>query len=133
MRPVGIHPNIVEANHIDVGVRAKVIIRAGYDPQALLASIKQRLAKDIGALKLGGSVLYSQVMCAFGEQPGVVDVQQLHLRRCPPAFGRITFGAVPHQTTVIEAAVGENLEMGATELAVFRTDSDLIDFEVVTQ
>lgn len=133
VRPVGIHPNIVEANHIDVGVRAKVIIRAGYDPQALLASIKQRLAKDIGALKLGGSVLYSQVMCAFGEQPGVVDVQQLHLRRCPPAFGRITFGAVPHQTTVIEAAVGENLEMGATELAVFRTDSDLIDFEVVTQ
>jgi hypothetical protein len=133
VRPIGIHPNIVEANHIDVGVRAKVIIQGGYDPQALLASIKQRLATDIGALKLGGAVLFSQVMCAFVEQPGVADVQQMHLRRCPPAFGRITFGAVPHQTQVIEAAVGDNLEMGATELAVFRPDSDLIDFEVVTQ
>jgi len=133
VRPVGIHPNIVEANHIDVGVRASVIVQAGYDPQALLASIKRRLAADIGALRLGGDVLYSQVMCAFVDQPGVVDVQQMHLRRCPPAFGRITFGAVAHQSELIEAAVGENLDMGATELAVFRPDSDLIDFEVVTQ
>jgi len=131
VRPVGIHPNVVEANHIDVGVRATVTIQGGYDQQALLASIKQRLAKDIGAQKLGSTVRYSQVMYAFVEQPGVIDVQQLHLRRCPPAFGRITFGAVPHQTQVIEAAVGENLEMGATELAVFRTY--LIEFEVITQ
>jgi len=133
VRPVGIHVNLVEANHIDVGVRATVTIQGGYDPQALLASVKDRLAADIGALKLGGSVLYSQVVCAFVEQPGVVDVQQLRLRRCPPAFGRITFGEVPHQTNLVEAAVGENLQMGATELAVFRSDSDLIAFEVVTQ
>ena len=133
VRPIGIHPHLVEANHIDVGVRAKVIIQGGYDPQALLASIKQRLANDIGALQQGGNVLYSQVICAFVDQPGVVDVQQLHLRRCPPAFGRITFGAVPHQSGIIEVAVGENLVMGATELAVFRSDSDLIDFEVVIQ
>lgn len=133
VRPLGIHPNIVEANHINVGVRATVFIQGGYDQQAVLASIKQRLASDIGALKLGANVLYSQVMCAFADQPGVVDVQQLHLRRCPPAFGRITFGAVPYQTLVIEAAIGDNLEMGSTELAVFTPDSDLIDFTVVIQ
>lgn len=133
VRPLGIHPNIIEANHIDVGVRATVFIQGGYDQQAVLASIKQRLASDIGALKLGSNVLYSQVMCAFADQAGVVDVQQLHLRRCPPAFGRITFGAVPYQTQLIEAAIGDNLEMGATELAVFSSDSDLIDFTVVIQ
>ncbi len=133
VRPLGIYPNIIEADHINVGVRATVYIQGGYDQQAVLASIKQRLANDIGALKLGSNVLYSQVMCAFADQPGVVDVQQLHLRRCPPAFGRITFGAVPYQTLVIEAAIGDNLAMGATELAVFSTDSDLIDFAVVIQ
>ena len=133
VRPLGIHPNIVEANHIDVGVRATVILQGGYDLQAVLASIKQRLAGDLVALKLGANVLYSQVICAFADQPGVVDVQQLHLRRCPPAFGRITFGGVPHQSTLIEAAIGENLAMSATELAVFRPDSDLIEFEVVIQ
>ncbi|MCB0108295.1 MAG: baseplate J/gp47 family protein [Caldilineaceae bacterium] len=133
VRPIGIYPNIVEANHINVGVRATIHIQGGYDQQAVLASIKQRLANDIGALKLGSNVLYSQVMCAFADQPGVVDVQQLHLRRCPPDFGRITFGAVPFQTLIIEAAIGDNLAMGATELAVFSPDSDLIDFAVVIQ
>jgi hypothetical protein len=133
VRPIGIYPNVVEANHIDIGIRAKVIVRGGYDEHALLASIRQRLASDIGALKLGGDVLYSQVIGAFVEQPGVVDVQQVRLRRCPPAFGRIRFGSVPHQTELIEAAVGENLEMGATEQAVFHADGDLIEFEVVTQ
>ncbi len=133
VRPIGIYPNIVEANHINVGVRATIYIQGGYDQQAVLSSIKQRLANDIGALKLGANVLYSQVMCAFADQPGVVDVQQLHLRRCPPAFGRITFGAVPYQTVLIEAAIGDNLAMGPTELAVFNADSDLIDFAVVIQ
>jgi hypothetical protein len=133
VRPVGIHPNIIEANHIEVGVRAKVIVHAGYDQQAILASIKQRITTDIGALKLGSDVLYSQVMRAFVEQPGVVDVQNMHLRRCPPGFGRITFGTVPHQTRLIEAAIGENLAMSATELAILRTDSELIDFEVAAQ
>ncbi len=82
-------------------------------------------------LKLGGNVLFSQVMRAFVEQPGVIDVQNMHLRRCPAAFGRITFGAVPFQADVLEAAVGENLLMGPTEIAIFRIDSALIDLKVV--
>jgi Baseplate J-like protein len=131
VRPVGIHPNVVEADHIEVGVRAQVIIQPGYDTQALLAAFSERLAAGVGALKLGGDVLFSQVMRLFVEQPGVVDVQDMHLRRCPPAFGQITFGQVPFQTEVLEAGAGENLVMGPTEIAVFRLDSELIDLEVV--
>jgi hypothetical protein len=51
VRPVGIHPNIIQADHIEVGVQARVIIEPGYDPQALQASIKARIAADIGVLK----------------------------------------------------------------------------------
>src|SRR5258708_18919297 len=131
VRPIGIHPNIVQADHIEVGVRATVIVDPGRDPQSLLAAIKLLLATDIGLLKLGGNVLFSQVMRAFVEQPGVIDVQNMHLRRCPAAFGRITFGAVPFQADVLEAAVGENLLMGPTEIAIFRIDSALIDLKVV--
>jgi uncharacterized phage protein gp47/JayE len=130
VRPIGIHPSVIQANHIEVGVRAKLIIERGYDQQALLAAITSRVAADISALKLGGDVLASQVMRAFIDQPGVLDVQNLHLRRCPAALGRITFGAVPFQDSVIEAAVGENLTLEPTEIAVFRTDSKLIDLEV---
>jgi uncharacterized phage protein gp47/JayE len=133
VRPVGIHPTIVEADHIDVGVRATIVTERGHDGQALLAAVKAAIAADIGTLKLGGDVLFSQVMRAFTEQTGVVDVQHMHLRRCPPSFGRITFGAVPFQQAVIELAVGENLSMGPTEIAIFRVDSDLIDVEMVTR
>jgi len=131
VRPVGIHPNIIQADHIEVGLQAKVLVAAGYDSQALLAAVKQRIAQDVNALKLGGDVLYSQIMCAFIDQPGVMDVQNLRLRRCPAAFGRITFGGVPFQTDIIEAGPGENLAMNPTEIAVFQLDSDLIDLEVV--
>lgn len=131
VRPVGIHPNIVQADHIEVGVRAEVVVDAGYDAQALRAAFKQRLTGYIGELKLGGDVLFSQVMRALVDQPGVVDVQHMHLRRCPPAFGRITFGAVPFQSAVIEAPAGESLELGPTEVAIFRLDSDLTELDLV--
>jgi len=131
VRPIGIFANIIQADHIDVGVRATVLVQAGTDEQIVQSSITQQIATSIGTLKLGGNVLFSQVMRAFVEQPGVIDVQNMHLRRCPPAFGRITFGAVPFQSTVLEAAVGDNLVMGPREIAIFRLDSGLIDIQVV--
>jgi hypothetical protein len=129
VRPVGIHPNVVEADHIEAGARAQVFVQPGYDTQALEAAITQRLI-DVGGLRLGSDVLYSQVMRAFVEQPGVVDVQNLRLRRCPPTFGRIAFGSVSFQSEIVEAGPGENLVMGPTEIAVFRLDSALLDLEV---
>jgi uncharacterized phage protein gp47/JayE len=131
VRPVGIHPNIIQADHIEVGVRADVVIDAGYDAEALRAAFKERLTGYIGELKLGGDVLFSQVMRAIVDQPGVVDVQNMHLRRCPAAFGRISFGAVPFQSTLIEAPAGENLALGPTEVAIFRLDSELSDLDLV--
>jgi hypothetical protein len=133
VRPIGIHPNVLEASHIEVGVRAQVFIRPGFDTQALLGAIRERLAADVGALRLGGDVLYSQVMRALVEQAGVVDVQNMHLRRCPPAFGRITFGPVAFQSAELEAGPGENLDMGPTEIPVFRLDSELLEVEVTEQ
>lgn len=130
-RPIGIYANIVQADHIDVGVRATVIIEAGTDEQSLRSSIEQQIVTGIGTLKLGADVLFSQVMRAFVEQTGVIDVQNMHLRRCPPHFGRITFGAVLFQSTVLEVEVGDNLVMGPREIAIFRLDNDLIDIEVV--
>jgi hypothetical protein len=131
VRPIGIYPNVVQADHIEVGMSARVIVESGFDQQALVAAVKTRMLADVSQLRLGNAVLFSQVMRAFVEQPGVVDVQNLRLRRCPPAFGRISFGAVPFQTVIIEAPVGDNLIMGPTEIALFRLDSELVDLQVV--
>ncbi|WP_246614708.1 baseplate J/gp47 family protein [Paractinoplanes bogorensis] len=130
VRPVGIHPQVVEADHIEVGLRAQLVTRPGYDSQALVGALTERLAADVGGLVLGGDVLFSQVMRALVEQPGVSDVQNLRLRRCPPAFGRITLGQVGFASDVVEAGPGENLVMAATEIAVFTVDSALLEVEV---
>jgi uncharacterized phage protein gp47/JayE len=132
VRPPGVHPNVVEADHIDVGVRALVVVERGSDEAALDRAIRSRLAGGFGNLRLGGDVLYSQVVRTVVEVEGVLDVQRLHLRRHPPAFGRITFGEVAFQTTTVEAAVGQNLVMGPTELPVLRPDAALHDLELVT-
>lgn len=132
VRPPGIHPNLIEADHIDIGVRADVVAQPGYDAAALLARITDRIRGVVSGLRLGSNVLASQVMRAFTDEPGVVDVQDLHLRRGPATFGRITLGGVPYQAVPTEAGVGENLTMSATELAIFRPDSGLTTLQVVT-
>jgi hypothetical protein len=131
VRPISIFPNLRLANNILVGLRAKVLIKPGHDRNAVAASIKERLESRVSALKLGGEVLYSAVLCDCLEAAGVVDVQQLHLRRCPPLFARVSFGGrLRFQGDVIEAAVGENLALPPDEIAVFKVESELIDLEV---
>lgn len=131
VRPAGVHPNVIEADHIDIGVRARVLVEPGYDGPALLTRINDRIVAEAAGLRLGSDVLSSQVMRAFTDEPGVIDVQGLHLRRAPAAFGRVTLGGVTFRTDVLEAAVGENLAMAPTELAVFRPDSPInaVDLE----
>ncbi len=131
VRPAGIFFNIVEAQHVEVGVRATVIADPGMDAQAIQASLTNRLAADLGSLRLGGDVLFSQVMRALVEQPGVLDVQDLRLRRAPAAAQQLTAGGVAPAEEVIERATGENLELGPTEIATFRVGSELFDVVVI--
>lgn len=131
VRPPGVHPNVIEADHVDVGVRARLVVQPGTDQDALLARATQRIGAETAALRLGGDVLFAQVMRALTTEPGVVDVQAMHLRRGPAVFGRFSLGPVGYRSVAHEAGIGENLEMGPTELAVFRPDSGLNDLEVV--
>jgi hypothetical protein len=131
VRPVSIFPNLRLANTVLVGVRANVLVRSGHDKNAVLASIKERLERRVNALGLGNAVLYSEAIRDCMEIAGVIDVQQLHLRRCPPLIGTITFGKSEHfQSQVIEMAVGENLALLPDEIPVFRIDSQLIDVQL---
>jgi hypothetical protein len=131
VRPIGIHANIFEATLVEIGVRAKLLITPGSDPQTLLAAIKLRIANDIGVFKLGNDVRFSQVVRAFTEQPGVIDVQNLHLRRYPGSdTSGLTTGKATSAVDAIELAVGANVVMRPHECPVFRLDSTLINVEV---
>lgn len=131
VRPIGIFPNLRRANNVLVGIRARAIAKPGHDKNAVIAAIKEKLARRIDALGLGSHVLYSEVLCDCMAVSGVVDVRELHLRRCPPLLSRITFGSRQRfQPSEIEAAVGENLSLQPEEIAEFKVDADLIEIEV---
>jgi len=131
VRPISIFPNLLRANNVVIGLRAKILTKSGHDKGAVVASIKDKLDRRINALGLDSDVLYSDVLCDCKEVSGVVDVQGLHLRRCPPLLERISFGSrQPFQNQVNEAAVGENIPLRSNEIAVFKVDSELIDVEV---
>ena len=126
VRPVGVHPEIVPAQPVEIGVRATVVADPGMDAPALRAAVVGRLTADLGGLRLGGELLFSQAMRLIVDEPGVLDVRDLRLRRSP-AGGRFT-GVVAGG---VEAGAGENLALGPTEMAVLRADSALFDIEVV--
>jgi len=131
VRPLSIFPNVRLANNVRVGLRASILIKSGHDRNAIAASIKENLERRVNTLGLGNAVLYSEVMCDTKDVAGVVDVQQLHLRRCPPLLATITFGRSERfQGEVIEMAVGENLPLLPDEISVFEVDARLIDLEV---
>jgi uncharacterized phage protein gp47/JayE len=123
VRPISVHPNVVQADHVEIGVRAQVVVRAGYDATALVTAFFERVRAGVETLGLGGEVRFAQVIRSIVDQPGVLDVQNLRLRRRPPDPG----------TGLTEAGAGENLPMGAKEIAVFRLDSDLTDLELVSR
>jgi Baseplate J-like protein len=131
VRPISIFPNLRPVNNVLVGIRANVLIKSGHDRNAVVASIKEKLEHRVNVLGLGSAVLYAEVLCDCMDVAGVIDVQSLHLRRCPPLHGTITFGRTEHfQSQVIEAAVGENLPLQPDEIPVFQIDSQLIDLQV---
>jgi hypothetical protein len=129
-RPASIFPNVAQADVVDVGIRATLLVQAGHDQDAIRGNLLDAIHATVDSLRLGRGVLYSDVMLLARTAPGVVDVQNLHLRRCPPAFDGITLGD-PAFGQSVELAVGENLTLLPREVAQFSIDSQLIDIVVV--
>jgi uncharacterized phage protein gp47/JayE len=128
-RPASIFPNVTQADVVDVGIRATLVVQAGHDQDAIRTNLLDAVHASVDSLRLGRGVLYSDVMLLARTAPGVIDVQNLHLRRCPPAFDGITLGE-PAFGESVEMAVGENLTLLPREVAQFSIDSQLIDIVV---
>jgi len=130
IRPISTFPTLVEADSVEVAVRAQLTLIQDADSGTVIAAALVALNTYIGTLRLGGAVLYSQVLRTLTELPGVTDVENLRLRRAPPRYGEITFGPPPKfgdptDITAFEASCGGNLTLTQTEVAVFDPTSNL--------
>jgi uncharacterized phage protein gp47/JayE len=130
-RPISIFPNIIRACEVEIGVKAQVIVRHGFNQNAVLAEVRQRIGDYIFHLEMGDDVVASEVLCAMMDVPGVIDVRDLRLLRCPPRYGRVVFcKALEFQDETIEAGCGDNVILDTREIAVLKPDSDLFQLEV---
>ena len=137
IRPISIFPTLALADIVEVALHVRLTLFPGTDSGSVLAVVRSALTAYISSLRLGDAVLYSQVLRIFIETPGVKDVQNLRLRRCPPRFGEIACGPpavfgndadIAH----LEEPCGGNLTLVPREVAVFAVDSPLLDVEVTT-
>ena len=134
VRPISTFPTLVQADSVEVGVRAQITLSPGADADTVLAAARVALNTYIGTLRLGDAVLYWQVLRVLTELTDVADVQNLHLRAAPPIYGEIVFGPPatfgdPTDIAAFEASPGGNLTLTSTQVAVFDPGSALNDLE----
>jgi hypothetical protein len=130
VRPIGIFPNVVQADPVFFAVRANVLTSGLPLPSGSVASrnsspgalaLKERLADRLHAivdgLQLSQPVRTAAVTAALMAEPGVADVSELHLLRFPVPLDGILSGALPDQPEELD--LDENLTLGADQIAVF--------------
>jgi uncharacterized phage protein gp47/JayE len=133
-RPIATFPNILRACEVEIGVKARVIVRHGFDQQAVLSEVKRRTGDYIVQLEMGDDVLASEILCTMMQVPGVIDVRDLRLLRCPPRYGRVVFcKELAFQDQAMEAGCGDNIGLDTREIAVFASDSALLQIEVLSR
>jgi hypothetical protein len=138
VRPLGIFPDVVEADQVMVAVQAQVLTSglplpsgAGGDRNATSAALalKQRLAgrlhRMVDGLRMAEPVRTSAINAALMSEPGVSDVARLRLVRFPPLVDAVgsTDTAIPGPDVL---GAEENLVLGADQIAVLVDAPELL-------
>jgi uncharacterized phage protein gp47/JayE len=135
IRPVSIFPTLARADTVEIALRVQLTLGPGVDQGTVRAALRNALTGYINALRLGDPVLFAQVMRLLAEIPGVRNVQDLRLRRCPPRFGEIVCGPPARfgddtDIAALEAPCGGDILLAPREVASFAADSPLLEIAV---
>jgi hypothetical protein len=128
VRPVGIHPKVEQAMLIGTGFSCRLevdgipipggtptAINESPEALALKGRILDRVRRYVQGLAIGESVRYAEVLWAVMEEPGVVDVKELRLRRYPPSLTGTEFPAAG--AAFEEFGSEEDVTVSPTEIA----------------
>ncbi|MBS0176677.1 MAG: hypothetical protein JSR64_21845 [Nitrospira sp.] len=139
LRPIGILPQVKEAEQIGIGVQCKLVVEGlplptgskdTVNSSAAAVSLKKRvldrLQRYIDGLKFGEPVRASEVIWSIMNEPGLADALDLQLLRFPPGFDAISFNT-PVVNNVQKMAVGENVTLQGGQIAVFVDDPSRLE------
>jgi hypothetical protein len=138
VRPVGIFPQVIEADQVFTAVQADLITRGATLPPgrpaavnaspaavALKARLIDRLHAVVDGLSLGEPVRSAAVLHALMSEPVVSDVAHLRLVRYPPRLDRVGSSMRPDTDSQVLGR-DENLTLSADQIAVLVEAPDLL-------
>lgn len=138
VRPVGIFPQVVEADQVYVAVQADIVTRgltlpagtpAAVNANPAAVALKARLAERLHAvvdqLALGEPVRHAAVLHALMSEPGVADVVHLRLVRFPRQLDRVGSTMAVHAGPQVLGR-NENLNLSGDQIAVLIDRPDLL-------
>lgn len=130
LRPIGIYPDIRQAQEIGVGVSVDLVVRglplpsadratvnASSPAMALKARLLERVRRYIDGLDFGEPVRAAQVGWAILNDPNVADIQNLSLVRYPPELDALSFTAPVNPGVVEVLELGRNIELAIDQIA----------------
>jgi uncharacterized phage protein gp47/JayE len=135
IRPIGIFPNIEQAQMIGIGLQCSLTVEGLPIPSGSTSAVNQsteaialkqriieRIRRYINHLRIGEPVRYSEILWSIMEEPGVVDCTELRLRRYPPSFDSLDLqdtGVLPDIEVLAET---ESIDPGPKEVPVLVED-----------
>jgi len=138
VRPVGVFPEVIEADQVYVAVQADILTRgltlptgspATVNANPAAVALKQRLIQRlhvlVDQLSLGEPVRFAAVSHALMAEPGIADVVHLRLVRFPRELDRMgsTMGV---DVTPQVLGRDENLNLAGDQIAVLVDRPDLL-------
>jgi hypothetical protein len=134
LRPIGIFPNVQQAQQVSVGLQCELVIsglplptgstttlNASDSAQALKRRLYERVRRYIDGLGFGEPVRAAEVTWALMSEPGVEDVQDLNLLSYPPGMVEAQELA---KTTPDSWPCGSNVNIGNDQVPVLVEDLD---------
>ncbi len=139
LRPVGIFPQVVQAEEVGIGVAAELVVRGLPLPSgsravvngsqaagALKARLLERVRRYVDGLRFGEPVRASEVTWALMNEPGIADATGLELVRYPPAFDALDLGAAVPSGQLERLGCGKNANLQGNQIAVLIDDPELL-------
>jgi hypothetical protein len=137
LRPLGVYPNVRQANRTFVGIEADLVVTGIPLPRTSAGVLNDsdaarnfktallgRVSRYVETLDFGEPVRFSEVIYALMSEPGLADVRNLRLLRSPPRLGEVKQLAGREFT---ELQCGENLTVSVSEIATFADDFTLMN------
>ncbi len=138
LRPIGIFPNVEQAEQVGVGIKADLIVdglplptgsratvNASAPAQALKTRLLNRAQQYVDGLGFGEPVRVAEIIWAIMNEPGVEDVRDLRLIRYPPSFEAVDFGSVAKADLQL-LPYGQNIELQVNQIPVLVDVADYL-------